>query len=276
MQNYFLILLGAETLLLLVFVYLLIHKSRQLTRLFDEFSRLRKEESKLQVEQKRQDDFMPMLVHELRSPLSIIKGSSDLILREANNLSREDIEKLLAQIRTSSTGLLKIVNDILDASKMESGIFKIEKVEGNMNALLEEEREYYNAKAKEKGINFALDLDSNLPRFKFDPDRIRQVMNNFLSNALKFTPEGGSVYIKSYKGSEGAVISVCDSGPGIPEEVKPKLFHKFVQMQNGTGKEKGTGLGLVIAKGIIEAHGGRVWIEDNNPRGAKFVFQLPL
>lgn len=278
-DQYLLVLLGAEALLIVLFVYLLIHKSKQLTDLFEGISKLKRAGEELHKRQKKQDDLMPMLVHELRSPLSIIKGSSDLIIREASSLSMADIEKLLGQIRSSSSGLLKLVNDILDTSKMESGIFEIHKEKLDINHLLEEERDYYKAKAIERNIKFDLHLDPSLPKVSFDTDRIKQVMNNLLSNALKFTPEGGSVSIRSMMNptdKNSIRISVEDSGSGVPDEVKPKLFHKFVQLENNTTEEKGTGLGLVICKGIIKAHGGTIWVEDNQPQGARFVFTLPV
>jgi signal transduction histidine kinase len=276
LQIYLLILLGAETLLLVVFVYLLIHKSKQLTGLFDEFGKLRKDERQLAQKQKRQDDFLPMLVHELRSPLSVIKGSSDLILKEVSNLSSADIEKLLSQIRSSSEDMLQIVNNMLDVSKMESGVFEIDKERSDINKLLEEEREYYVSLAKEKNISISLDLERDLKEFSFDTERITQVMNNLISNALKFTPKGGAISIKSHSSDGSVRVSVADSGPGVPDEFKPKLFHKFVQFHDASAGEKGTGLGLVISKGIVEAHGGKIWVEDNEPIGAIFVFTLPL
>ena len=113
---------------------------------------------------------------------------------------------------------------------------------------------------------------------KFDEDRIKHVMNNFLSNALKFSDTGSTVVIESRVSDKyHAEVCVSDNGMGVPDEIKGKLFNKFVQMENRKNtKEKGTGLGLVIAKGIIEAHGGSVWVEDNQPKGAKFLFTIPI
>jgi len=134
------------------------------------------------------------------------------------------------------------------------------------------------ALAREKEIAVETKLADDIPEFEFDGDRIKHVMNNFLSNALKFTDSGGNVVIESRVVDKYHVeVCVADSGEGVPDEMKGKLFNKFVQMENRkTTKEKGTGLGLVIAKGIIEAHGGSVWVEDNQPKGARFLFTIPV
>jgi signal transduction histidine kinase len=266
-----------ETLLLLVLLVILIYKSVKLSHLINEMVLLRKYGEKQSEVQRERDDFLAMLVHELRSPLSVMKGASDLMLKDAHNLSKEQIETLLNQIRNSSTGMLNIVNDLLDVSKLESGKFEIEKVQGNLNQILREESSYYESVANAKQISIVCELDEGVQDFKFDPDRIRQVMKNLLSNAVKYTPENGIVTVKTFLKDDMVRICICDTGEGITDDMKHKLFHKFVQLNNHNHiKEKGTGLGLVIAKGIVEAHGGSIWVEDNKPKGSKFVFTIPL
>jgi len=266
-----------ETLLLLVLLVILIYKSVKLSHLINEMVLLRKYGEKQSEVQRERDDFLAMLVHELRSPLSVMKGASDLMLKDAHNLSKEQIETLLNQIRNSSTGMLNIVNDLLDVSKLESGKFEIEKVQGNLNQILREESNYYESVANAKQISILCELDEEVQDFKFDPDRIRQVMKNLLSNAVKYTPENGIVTVKTFLKDNMVRVCICDTGEGITDDMKHKLFHKFVQLNNHNHiKEKGTGLGLVIAKGIVEAHGGSIWVEDNKPKGSKFVFTIPL
>jgi len=237
-----------------------------------------KEQEKKQVElQHQRDDYLAMLVHELRAPLAVIKGAADLIIKEAHSLSKEQIETLLGQIKKSSSSLLQIVNDILDVSKIESGKFSIKKVPGDINALLNEICDYYLSWANEKQIKINLELEPNIPQIKFDSERVKQVLNNLLSNALKFTDEYGNITVKTHLNSKNVNIYVADTGIGIPDDMKHKLFNKFVQVGTKESvKEKGTGLGLFIAKGIVEAHGGNIWIEDNDPQGTKFVFTIPL
>ncbi len=270
-------LLEIETGLLVVLASFSVYKSLKLSQIIKEMLGLRRNyENQLKIHKER-DDFLAMLVHELRSPLSVMKGASDLILKDAQRLSKEQIETLLTQIRTSSKGMLKIVDDMLDVSKIESGKFEIHKTFGDLNKILSDECEYYAALAGEKQIKIDCQFDETLPNFNFDEDRVRQVMNNLLSNAIKYIAERGSILVETRKNQSKIEVSVTDNGDGIPDDLKMKLFHKFVQLNNHSHtKESGSGLGLVITKGIIEAHGGEIWIEDHQPKGAKFIFTLPI
>lgn len=264
--------------LFIVLVYFYLKKDQELLELRAKYSNLEKLEDNQSEQNKRRDDYMAMMVHELRSPLSVIKGSADLVIREDQALSTEQRFTLLGQIKQSSSDLLAIVNDILDVSKIESGRLEIRKVVGNIDKLLGEEAEYYMALAREKEILVKTELHASEAKVEFDEDRVKHVLNNLLSNALKFTENEGTVVVSSRVVDNRAVeVTVADNGRGIQDDIKGKLFNKFVQADsNMVAKDKGTGLGLVIAKGIIEAHGGAIWVEDNEPKGARFVFTIPL
>jgi signal transduction histidine kinase len=262
-------------LVLLVFLYN--KKSQELTELSKENAELRAKDSMSDSPEILNYDYISMLVHELRSPLSVIKGASDLIIKEAPTLTKDQIEMLLSQIRNSSGNLLNLVNDILDVSKLHAGRFEIKKTSNNLPQLIKETVSYLDPLLKIKSINANVEINGDLPLFAFDADRIRQVLNNLLSNAVKFTPKDGLITVSATKRGEFAEVQVRDTGGGIPDEEKPKIFHKFVQVHNNTMmKEKGTGLGLVISKGIVETHGGKIWVEDNKPKGTIFVFTLPI
>lgn len=264
--------------LVLILVLDLFLKSRQLSKIASELSRIKKEEASCTINQKSRDEFIAMLVHELRSPLSVIKGASDLVLKEAEKLSTEQIQNLLTQIRESSESLLSIVNDILDVSKMEAGKFEVEKTFGDVNKLLEEECDYYSSMLGVRGLDLATSFDDTLPHFNFDPLRIKQVLNNLISNAIKYSPDGGKVTVSSVLKNGYALVAVVDTGVGVPKGDQSTLFHKYSHPHNH-GKASGipsTGLGLVISKGIVEAHGGNIWFEENVPKGSKFIFTLPL
>lgn len=277
MDTAYLLIIIFEALALVLLVVFFLFKSHKLSEVLKELQQ-HKEQEKKQVElQHQRDDYLAMLVHELRAPLAVIKGAADLIIKEAPNLSKEQIETLLGQIKKSSSSLLQIVNDILDVSKIESGKFSIKKVPGDINLYLKEICDYYLSWANEKQIKINLELEENIPQVKFDSERIKQVLNNLLSNALKFTDEYGNITVKTHLNTKVVQVYVCDTGIGIPDDMKHKLFNKFVQVgAKEQVKEKGTGLGLFIAKGIVEAHGGNIWIEDNDPQGTKFVFTIPL
>ena len=217
-----------------------------------------------------------MLVHELRSPLSVIQGAADLLIKSTDALSAEQIHTLLAQIKSSSSTLLRMVGDILDVSKMESGRFQINKMYGDINEVVKEQCSYFESVTKVKDMKLRYDVDSNLPSFSFDPERIKQVLGNLLTNAIKFSEKDDEILIVTRKIDGVARVDVCDQGSGVSDNDKPLLFHKFFQASNQNGGEKGTGLGLVISKGIVEAHGGKIWVEDNKPKGSRFIFVLPL
>jgi len=222
------------------------------------------------------ENFTAIMIHELRSPLTVIRATSDLLIREYRNLKGEKIESLLDQIKASSSGLLGIVNDLLDVAKIDAGKFDIMKKTADINALLKNEILYYSNLAREKGLDLIVTTNESIEPFPFDYQKITQVLNNLLSNAIKFT-EKGKVTVRSSIDGEMVKISVEDTGRGIPEDLKPRLFNKFTQIRESSkSNEKGTGLGLVVAKGIIEGHGGSIWVEDNDQHGSVFIFTLPM
>jgi two-component system sensor histidine kinase ResE len=222
------------------------------------------------------ENFTAIVIHELRSPLTVIRATSDLLVREYKSLKGEKISSLLDQIRTSSSGLLDIVNDLLDVAKIDAGKFDIVKKPADINSLLKNEILYYSNLAKEKGLDLIVTTNESIEPFPFDYQKITQVLNNLLSNAIKFT-EKGKIIVRSSVDGEMVKVSVEDTGRGIPEELKPRLFNKFTQIrESNKSNEKGTGLGLVVAKGIVEEHGGSIWVEDNDTSGSVFVFTLPM
>ncbi len=276
METYIIWLIVAESVLLLVISILLFKKTSSINKLINEIHELKSHGGAGSFLDGK-NDFIPVLVHELRAPLSVIKGASDLLLKDAGKLDAEQIHTLLAQTKESSNAMLKLVADILDVSKIGSGRFEINKVFTNINDVLREECSYFNPVAQVKKIEMKVNLEQDFPNFSFDPERIKQVMNNLLSNAIKYTPEGGSVQVCSRKFDHHIEVVVADTGIGIPSKDKDNLFKPFMQASNhGQTKESGTGLGLVIAKAIIESHKGNIWAEDNGSQGTKFIFTLPL
>lgn len=222
------------------------------------------------------EDFTSMIVHELRAPLTVIMDTADLISKHSGELSSEQSTTLLNQMQTSSGGLLAIVNDLLDTAKLEAGKLELIKRPGDLNKLLSDQVNYFKHLAQKKGITLQAELDTSISEFGFDENKIKQVMNNLLSNAIKFTDEG-YVRVQSKKLQSAVEVTVADTGAGISKENKQKLFNKFEQVGKSlSSEEKGTGLGLVITKGLVEAHGGEIHLQDNEPHGTKLVFTLPI
>lgn len=272
------IIISSVTILAIVFLFLYFKKYQdcyELQKKLDDIEKLEKHDRETQ---QVRDDALAMVTHELRAPLSVIKGSADLIIKEVSKLSQEQIFDLLGQIKATSTEMLTMVNDMQDISKIESGRFEVFKKDWSLTEFLTAESQRYGVLAKDRGLTLHMELDPGVSSMKFDPDRLKQVLNNLLTNAIKFTEKGGTIDILSEKFDGNMVkIVVADSGVGIPENIKSRLFNKFVQGRSkGMNGEKGSGLGLAIAKGIVEAHGGAIWMEDNKPHGSRFIFTLPI
>lgn len=264
------ILVIIEAILLLAISIILFKKT-------SDFKKLKKYEKALIDYQSKQDDVIPMLVHELRAPLSVIKGAMDLLIEDPNEMGADQVHKLLAQVRLSSEELLKMVGDILDVSKLEEGQFQISKSFGSISDVLKEQCGYFESMCNVKNISLSCSTGSEIPNFSFDPLRIKQVLNNLLSNAIKFTDKGGSIKVTAEEKKGNAEIAVVDTGVGVPKDQQHRLFQKFFQANNQSNiSQKGTGLGLVITKGVVEAHGGTIRFEENSPKGSKFIFTLPL
>lgn len=230
------------------------------------------------------DDFTNMMVHELRAPLTAIRGAASLIRTEKAKLNEEEIEKLLTITTDQSTKLLNLVGGILDAAKLEAGKFALQKSITDIKKAVEQSVALFTTQAHTKHITLTLSADDSIPPFLLDPMRFGEVMNNLLSNALKYTPEHGTVSVqlkqKHSESGEQVVLTVADNGIGIAKERQSQLFSKFYQVQHEKSDlryiTKGTGLGLYIVKGIVEAHGGDVTVESEPNHGTTFSFTLPI
>ncbi len=223
--------------------------------------------------------FTNMVVHELQAPLTAIRGASSLLL--SSTLSENEEEKMMHVISDSARDMLGAILELLDVAKVEEGKFVIRKVKADLASLVGEHLEVFSYAAQEKGIAVSFAVDRPLPEFYFDPGRIGQVINNLVSNSLKFTREGGKVEIKIQAKEAEILVSVIDNGIGIPENKKAILFTKFgqighVEQAEPYASQASTGLGLFISREIIESHGGKIWIESEGGKGTKVFFTLPL
>jgi signal transduction histidine kinase len=180
------------------------------------------------------------------------------------------------KIRQSGETLLTLLNDLLDLAKLESGKIAFKFRPANLNSLIDIVREEYNSLALEHNLTIRCEhLEAN-EKIMLDADKIRQVLHNLLNNAIKFSPEGGTIDVTSFKKADSIVVSVRDQGAGIPENELENIFEKFVQSSNNKASAGGTGLGLPICREIIAAHKGRIWAENNPDIGANLSFEIPL
>ncbi len=233
-------------------------------------------------------DFTAMLVHELRSPLGGIKESL-LYIRKADPTRplHQDHYDLLNAAVAASEKMLDLINDILDLSKLEAGKLYLKKMSVDFRDIVEFTCKSMRIPIANKKLQLECTFMSNLPKVDVDPDMMGQVMMNFLSNSIKFTTEGGRIGISveteevvdevDAETRKQLVVSVVDTGAGIAKEEIPSLFEKYKQTKVGkSSKYKGTGLGLAINKRIIEAHGGRLWVDSEVNKGTSFHFTIPV
>lgn len=216
------------------------------------------------------DNTLASVAHELRTPLQAIAMSVEALRLTTVHEDEQSHGQLTVALRNVAK-MSRLVEDLLDISQLEAGTFEIRPEPITLLGLLDETLETFEPKAKELGIALSCEAADGLPSVSGDRQRLAQVLFNLVDNALKFTPQGGQVAVRAQP-SEGQVrITVEDTGPGIPAELTSKVFDSFWQADRAT--RAGAGLGLGIAKGIVEAHGGAIWVEGNG--GAKFHFTLP-
>lgn len=243
--------------------------ARDLERAYDELS----------VLDKMKSDFIAIASHELRTPLSIIKGYAEAFLfGELGDLKEGQLKKL-GIINARADQMTRIINDLLDITRLEEGRLVGERWLAPVEEIISSVVMEFEQEAARKRIRLSTRVEKDLPSLKVDVWRIHQVIENLLSNAIKFTSEGGEAGVRAALSPSGHTVEVevFDTGPGIPRKEQEKLFTKFYQLDtNPTRSAGGLGLGLVICKGIVEAHGGGIRVESELGRGSSFKFTLPL
>jgi signal transduction histidine kinase len=223
--------------------------------------------------------FVANVSHELRTPLVSMDKSISLILSKTAGEINKDQEQFLSIAQRNLKRLGLLINDLLDLSKLEAGKLQLKRELSGIKKVIEESVEGLNTWAATKGITLEKAVQEGLPELNIDPNRLIQVLNNLIGNAIKFTPKEGKVTIEAKLGENNREIqvSVIDTGIGIPKENLPKIFSKFYQIGERSASDiGGTGIGLSIAKEIVELHGGRIWVESEHGHGAQFKFVLPV
>lgn len=228
--------------------------------------------------ERRKEEFVSVVSHELRTPLTSIAGALDIVLKEYAGGVSDKQRRYLQMARESCSKLNVIVDDLLDVARFERGKMPMQFRPLMLDTLAQECVDRYRAAAESKQVQVGFRTDRPDIRIVGDPDRLTQVMNNLLSNAMKFTPEAGRIEVEVFGpgiASSHVGVSVWNNGETIPEDHRERVFDKFEQVQaSATRRVGGTGLGLAISRSIVEGHGGQIWVEDV-PAGTKFVFTLP-
>lgn len=242
--------------------------------IFRDITERKKAEEAIRELDRMKSEFISDISHELRTPLHSIKGFGKLILDGKvpdPNIQRE----FLTIIENQSNRLDKLVSNLLDASRLESGRFSIHKQRISIAGTIHETVETLRGVANGKGITIKEDIPATLPEIDVDKERLEQVMFNLLGNAVKFSNDGSEVTVRAEVKEHDLLVQVTDHGIGIPKEAMPRLFQRFYRVE-ASSSVGGSGLGLYISRQIIEAHGGRIWVESEPGVGSTFSFTLPL
>jgi len=269
----------------------------RLTRRLDEDTRLRFQVEDLarELEETRDDAlrkrfeaetanasktaFLANMSHELRTPLNAILGFSEIIAQECfGPVGAERYKEYASDIHSSGSHLLSLINDLLDVAKIEAGKMEIEPHLLEPRKTLEMALKIIGTKAREKRQQLVIEVEGNTPLLYADERALKQILINMVSNAVKFTPEGGRIAVVASRARSGDFqLMVEDNGPGIPPEKLDKIFTPFSQVDNRYDRQAGgTGLGLALVRGLAELHGGRAWLESEFGKGAKAFVVLPI
>jgi signal transduction histidine kinase len=231
--------------------------------------------TQLESASQHKSEFLANMSHELRTPLNAIIGFSEVLLERMFGEINAKQKEYLQDILSSGRHLLSLINDILDISKVEAGRMELEPGPIDLRFVLQNTVSLIRERATRLGISVAMELDQSVGAIEADERRVKQILFNLLSNALKFTPAGGRVTLTAARIDDAVQISVRDTGIGIRGEDQDRIFEEFQQAGPGKAVE-GTGLGLALAKRFVEMHGGRIWLESVVGSGSAFMFTLPL
>lgn len=224
---------------------------------------------------KRKDEFLSYVSHELRAPLSVIKASNELISDIETNLA-PDSKNLLEITINESNRLNKMINDILDFARFEDGKMEFDFQLNDINGLLIKIAEQFRSKAEKKNVSMQIDIDKNIPKIKFDYDKIFVVITNLIDNAVKYNRINGKVNIETSMDDNDVIITIKDTGYGIDEESVPHVFEKYFRVSSKSTEEKGSGLGLTICKHIIDKHNGTIAVKSELDKGTEFTIRFPI
>jgi signal transduction histidine kinase len=217
--------------------------------------------------------FISVISHELKTPVALIKGYVGTLRREDADWDRSVVDDSLAVIEEEADRLTEMIENLLDASRLQAGGIKINLTDVSLDQIAQQLVKRFKTQTDEHV--FVVDFPKDFPVIMADEDRLEQVISNLLSNAIKYSPEGGEIRIKGEVRTNQVIVCVADQGPGIAAEDIPYIFDRFYRSADAVRKTKGAGLGLYLARAVIEAHHGRIWIDPQPGKGARICFSLP-
>ena len=222
------------------------------------------------------DDFVLTASHELRSPLTSVQGFAELLMMDRDSLTPRQVETVEI-ILDNCRHLVRLLNDLLDLARSDAGRLAIRPQPTDLGPLIEDVVRTMRAQTEASAQSVTERIDPNLPLIEAEPDRIRQILVNLVTNAHEYSPEGASIEVNARVADDDVEIDVIDNGPGIPPAQLEHIFERFVRGDAGlTQRVGGTGLGLAISKSLIELHGGTIAVDSEVGRGSTFTISLPL
>lgn len=230
--------------------------------------------TKFREAEELKNTFISIISHELRTPVALIKGYVGTLRREDVRWDPETVRDSLAVIEDEADHLAKLIDDLLDASRLQAGALPLNLRELSLDSLAKQITKRF--KTQSTKHTFEIDFPADFPLVVADEQRLTQVLSNLLSNAVKYSPDGGIIIVKGQVTPKGIMICVSDEGPGISLEDIPRIFDLFYRSNQAARKTKGAGLGLFLARAIIDAHNGRIWLDESVINGTRICFSLPL
>jgi signal transduction histidine kinase len=231
----------------------------------------------LEIANKTKSEFLATMSHELRTPLNSIIGFSEILHDEIFGPLNEKQLRYSNNILTSGKHLLNLINDILDLSKIEAGKMELIYEDFLILSAINEVKILFTSIISKNNITINIVVDEKVSTIQADIRKFKQILSNLISNAIKFSPKGGTVTIEAKRVDNHVRISVTDTGIGISDEDQKKLFKSFVQIDSSNSRQfAGTGLGLALVKQFVEMHGGKVWVESEPDKGSTFIVTLPI
>jgi signal transduction histidine kinase len=239
------------------------------------FGEIEEKSRQLEAASRHKSEFLANMSHELRTPLNAIIGFSEVLTEHMFGELNPKQDEYLKDIYASGQHLLSLINDILDLSKIEAGRMELEVTDFDLPSAIDNALILVRERASRRGITLGRAIDDRVGTVRGDERKVKQVLLNLLSNALKFTPEGGRIDVRAAMNDGMAEIAVADTGVGIAPEDQEAIFEEFRQVGTADKKVEGTGLGLALSRKFIELHGGRIWVQSQPGKGSTLSFTLP-